>query len=427
MFELKKENSKVRLPSGFRDVLPFESAERNEIKKIIGNIFRSWGYGEIKTPVMEYTENISIGVGKSWKEKLINFIDTDGSLISLRTDMTIPIARLAGMRLKSNQLPARFCYFSDVFRQKSGQTGDKRVFSQAGLEFLGSEEKLNADLEILIIMIRILKSLGLDEFRVGIGHIGFIRGLFEWLGIDNDKKTELKKYIVNKDFVMIDNFLDEIDRGKKKIFMSLMKPENDIKRLSEIALEINKEEVSGVFKYLRDLCNMLEEQEYGRYIIFDFSIIKEFDYYTGLLFEIYSKGITETIGSGGRYDGLIRKFGADISATGFALDIDTLHGSLGDRQLVFEKRIMLTDPGRKKNMTELINIADKIRNTGTDVEILIDVVKDIKSIAMEKGCSIIAELSKESSNIKMTYCKNGKSIIRSVNSFLEELKKWKEN
>jgi len=78
-------------------------------------------------------------------------------------------------------------------------------------------------------------------------------------------------------------------------------------------------------------------------------------------------------------------------------------------------------------MTELINIADKIRNTGTDVEILIDVVKDIKSIAMEKGCSIIAELSKESSNIKMTYCKNGKSIIRSVNSFLEELKKWKEN
>jgi len=191
--------------------------------------------------VMEYTENISIGVGKSWKEKLINFIDTDGSLISLRTDMTIPIARLAGMRLKSNQLPARFCYFSDVFRQKSGQTGDKRVFSQAGLEFLGSEEKLNADLEILIIMIRILKSLGLDEFRVGIGHIGFIRGLFEWLGIDNDKKTELKKYIVNKDFVMIDNFLDEIDRGKKKIFMSLMKPENDIKRLSEIALEINKE------------------------------------------------------------------------------------------------------------------------------------------------------------------------------------------
>jgi ATP phosphoribosyltransferase regulatory subunit len=427
MFLLKKENSNIRLPSGFRDILPVESAERNEIKKIIGSIFRSWGYGEIKTPVMEYTENISIGVGKSWKEKLINFIDTDGSLISLRTDMTIPVARLAGMRLNRNQLPARFCYFSDVFRQKSSQTGDKRVFSQAGLEFLGSAEKLDADLEILIIMIRILKSLGLDEFKAGIGHIGFIRGLFEWLGIDNDKKAELKKYIVNKDFVMIGSFLDKIDRSKKKIFMSLMQPENDIKRLSEIAAEINNEEVSEVFKYLRDLCNMLEEQGYGKYIIFDFSIIKEFDYYTGLLFEIYSTGITDTIGSGGRYDGLIRKFGANIPATGFALDIDTLHGSLGDRQLVFEKKIMLADPGRKANMTELINIADKIRNTGTDVEILIDGVRDIKSIAVEKGCTIIAEALKDLSKIKVTYCKNGNIGIRSINSFLEELKKWKKN
>ncbi len=116
MFEMEKENNNLRLPSGFRDIFPVESGERNKIKKIIDSEFRSWGYGEVKTPVMEYTENISIGVGGDWKDKLINFIDMDGSLISLRADMTIPIARLAGMRVREDQLPARFCYFSDVFR-----------------------------------------------------------------------------------------------------------------------------------------------------------------------------------------------------------------------------------------------------------------------------------------------------------------------
>ena len=123
MFEQTGINRNIRLPFGLRDIFPVESSERNAIKRIIGKEFKSWGYGEVKTPVMEYTENISIGVGSDWKDKLINFIDIDSNLISLRADMTIPIARLAGMRLKKNQLPARFCYFSDVFRQAGSQAG----------------------------------------------------------------------------------------------------------------------------------------------------------------------------------------------------------------------------------------------------------------------------------------------------------------
>ncbi|GAF88707.1 unnamed protein product, partial [marine sediment metagenome] len=175
MFE-SKENTNVRLPFGLRDIFPFESSERNAIKRIISSQFQRWGYGEVKTPVMEYTENISIGVGKDWKDKLINFIDADGSLISLRADMTIPIARLAGMRIKKDQLPARFCYFSDVFRQSGTQIGDKRVYSQAGLEFIGSKNQINADAEVLIVLIRIMRDLGLSEFKLGLGHIGFIEG-----------------------------------------------------------------------------------------------------------------------------------------------------------------------------------------------------------------------------------------------------------
>ncbi|MFO7929182.1 MAG: ATP phosphoribosyltransferase regulatory subunit, partial [Candidatus Humimicrobiaceae bacterium] len=119
MFEAKNDNLVIKLPYGFRDIFPIESGERKIIQGLIGKEFRQWGYGEVNTPVVEFTKNISAGVGEKWSNKLINFLDIDGSLVSLRTDMTIPIARLAGMRIKKSQLPARFCYFANSFRQSA--------------------------------------------------------------------------------------------------------------------------------------------------------------------------------------------------------------------------------------------------------------------------------------------------------------------
>lgn len=427
MFDMEEENNNLRLPSGFRDIFPVESGERNEIKKIIDHEFRSWGYGEVKTPVMEYTENISIGVGRDWKNKLINFIDMDGSLISLRADMTIPIARLAGMRVREDQLPARFCYFSDVFRQAGSQVGNKRVYSQAGLEFLGSRKRLDADLEVLMILIRILRALGLDDFRIGQGHIGFINGLFDWLRLDGGGREELKNYIVNKDFVKIENFLSRTDSGKAKIFMGLMQPENDIKKISGIVSDIGEESVSSVFDYFKNLYLVLEEQDYGKYLLFDFSIIRDFDYYTGLLFEVYSQGITGIIGSGGRYDGLIKKFGTDMPATGFALDIDILHGALGDSDLAAGKKIMLSCPEGPDNGTGLIGLADKIRGLSINVEILFDDVENSRELALNKNCRFLAEASTDLANIKVIDPESGSASLKSIDLFLKELEKWKKN
>lgn len=427
MFKAEEKNNNLRLPSGFRDIFPLESSERNEIKKIIGHEFKSWGYGEVKTPVMEYTENISIGVGSDWKNKLINFIDIDGSLISLRADMTIPIARLAGMRIKEDQLPARFCYFCDAFRQIGSQVGNKRVYSQAGLEFLGSRERLDADSEVLTILIRVLKALGLDDFKIGQGHIGFINGLFNWLKLDNGGREELKNYIVNKDFVRIEGFLKKIGSKKEKIFMELMHPENDIRKISAIVSSIGEESVSSVFDYLNELYLRLEEQDYGKYLIFDFSIIRDFDYYTGLLFEVYSQEITEIIGSGGRYDSLIRKFGTDMPATGFALDIDILHGALGDKGLVDEKKIMLSCPAGPDRGTGLIRLADRIRDLSINVEILFDDVAGSRELALNKNCRFLAEASADLANIKVIDLESGSPSLKSIDLFLKELKKWKKN
>ena len=131
---------------------------------------------------------MSIGVGKDWNNKLINFFDIDGSLVSLRTDMTIPIARLTGMRVKKDQLPVRFCYFANSFKQSGMQKSIKRIYNQAGLEFIGSLNNIKADTEILIILINLLEKLKVGHFKIGLGNIKVIEGLCEWFGLDNDGK-----------------------------------------------------------------------------------------------------------------------------------------------------------------------------------------------------------------------------------------------
>src|SRR4030066_2328410 len=174
MFENKKDSQIVRLPFGLRDIFPFEIEERNRITEIIAREFKLWGYGEVYTPVIEYTKNISVGVGKNWKDKLINFFDVDGSPVSLRSDMTIPIARLIGMRIKKRQLPVRFCYFADSYRQSGIQKGVRRVYNQSGLELIGSTKGMLADIEILVILISILNKLNLSGYKIGLGNVEFI-------------------------------------------------------------------------------------------------------------------------------------------------------------------------------------------------------------------------------------------------------------
>jgi ATP phosphoribosyltransferase regulatory subunit len=338
--------------------------------------------------------------------------------------MTIPIARLAGMRLKKNQLPARFCYFSDVFRQAGSQAGNKRVFSQAGLEFLGSGSRLEADAEIMIILIRILKDLGLEDFRVVIGHIGFMDGLFDWLRLDEVKRSQLKKYIIEKDFVRIQELLKECDKRKAEIFMGFIQPGNDLKKISGKVSDMGEEKVSEAFEYLSRLYRILGDQDLGKYLVFDFSIIRDFDYYTGLLFEVYCRGISDMIGSGGRYDDLIKKFGSDIPATGFALDIDILHGALGDKDLSDRIKIMLNCPGSCGNMGTFMEMADAIREKGIDVEILLDEIDDTLMLAREKDCAFLVDVLDDLSNFRVINTESKKAQTFDKTGLWEEIGKW---
>ena len=175
------------------------------LKSVLKKEFELWGYGEIKTPVVEFTKNISAGVGKNWKNKLINFFDFDGSLVSLRTDMTVPIARFTGMRIKK---PAScqvllFCkFFQAVRTAKRG----KREYNQAGLEFIGSNSYM-CDVETLLIIVNILNNLVSDNFLIGLGDVGITEALYSWLNLNDQGREYIRHNLISKNYVSIREYL----------------------------------------------------------------------------------------------------------------------------------------------------------------------------------------------------------------------------
>ena len=426
MFENKKDNRVFKLPFGLRDIFPFESRERNNIKRIMEREFKLWGYGEVKTPAIEYTKNISIGVGKNWENKLINFFDVDGSPVSLRTDMTIPIARLTGMRIKKSQLPVRFCYFADSFRQSDIQKGVRRVYNQAGLEFIGSSNAVMSEIEILVILINILNGLNIRDYKIGLGHVEFIEGLCDWFKLNPGDREYIRRTVAIKNFVALENFLNKKNKDKAEIFVKLIQPESDIEKISSLISKIKEQKVIKSFNYLKRIYDILEKLDCGGYLITDFSIIRDFDYYTGLLFEVYCPNVNDILGSGGRYDGLIKKFGLDIPATGFALDIDLAHKAIEKMDLRERLKILLKGRDNKNNV-ELIRIAHKLRDSDIIVELSFEDISHLEDFARGKDCDLLVEVEPDLKNIKITDLNKNTKKVKKTSEFIKEFKNEKRN
>ena len=417
MFKDNEEKLILKLPFGFRDIFPVESSERTVIEGLLRKVFTSWGYGEVKTPVVEYTKNISTGIGKEWKDKLISFFDVDGNLISLRADMTIPIARLTGMRIKKDQLPVRFYYFANSFRQSGIQKGKKRVLNQAGIELIGSAA-LTADVEVLAILINILQALGIGDFKIGLGSIKFIEGVCGWFGLKKEESEFLKDNLIIKNLVSVKDFLYGKDRNKAEMFLNLIKPAADLKPLTSFLEQTNDEKIKDSLDYLAQVHGLLSSLGYKESMIIDLSIVRDFDYYSGLLFEVYCSEVTDIIGNGGRYDRLINKFGLDAPATGFALDVDLLHKAVEGKNYIKSektKRVILS--AKSGFVLEAINFSQELRKNGISVSLLFDKPRIASPVTGDYSAEHIYEVDFTNNKVLVTNIKSGSKILKNINDF----------
>jgi ATP phosphoribosyltransferase regulatory subunit len=316
------------IPEGMRDLLPAEAVALNTLGERWRDRFAAYGYGEVQTPVLEYAETFEevdddvLGAG-------YRVFDEQGQALFLRTDMTIPIARLVCTRYRERQLPLRLCYVADSFRLQAASRGLDGQFAQAGAELIG-EGSAAADAECVTMLCDGLRAAGLPRFRVAIGTVAFHDTLIEALGIPDDQAEAATDALADRDYPLFESILgntgadEEAVRALQKA-LNLAAGDEALRQARKLAAVAGRAAVVDRLEEVRDL---VEEAGFEDVVEFDLGLRPEFSYYTGLIVEAYAPGVGLPIAGGGRYDELLALYGWDTPAVGFAVSLDRLNVAL---------------------------------------------------------------------------------------------------
>jgi ATP phosphoribosyltransferase regulatory subunit len=308
------------IPPGTRDVLPEEMRELRAISERMRTRFEDAGYGEIHTPALEYEEVLRRGEERAAGARYRTF-DEQGNVLALRSDMTIPIARVVATRYGGVEPPLRFCYFARAWRAVERGVGEPREFLQGGIELIGVTAP-EAEAEVVALTISALEEAGLRRHRVGIGDGSLYRRLLASLGVPAERHLPLLECLSRRDLVGLDRRVAELELAQRERELLVRLPEL---RAGPRVLEGADGLVGDAIEGLRELHELLEERGVGDRVIFDLGLVRELGYYTGAVFEVYDPAVGFALGGGGRYDELLGRFGRELPACGVALDVQRVH------------------------------------------------------------------------------------------------------
>jgi ATP phosphoribosyltransferase regulatory subunit len=297
------------IPSGTRDVLPDEMRELRVITEAFRTVFESSGYGEIATPALEYETVLTRG-DPAAADPAYKLFDEHGNVLVLRSDMTIPIARVVASRYASAEPPLRFCYFAHAYRSVRPQRGQAREMLQAGLELIGAPGP-DGTAEALTVLARALDTAGLENYRIGLGDASLYPRLLDRVGVPAGARPQILHELVSRDFVGLEREV-------------AVHGHEDLVRVPQLrgGVEVLADLPEG--ESLRAVYDGLPPEVADR-VIFDLGLIRSLGYYTGAVFEVYDAALGAPIGGGGRYDDLLQRFGRDLPACGWALNVERLH------------------------------------------------------------------------------------------------------
>jgi ATP phosphoribosyltransferase regulatory subunit len=297
--------------------------EIRAITEAIRGVFDEHGYGEVWTPALEYEEVLK-QAGTDAERAVYRMFDEHGKVLSLRWDMTVPIARVVASRYATAEPPLRFCYFAHAYRDVRPQRGQPRELLQAGIELVGSPTP-EGTVEALTILCRALDAAGLRDYRVGLGDAALYPALMEQCSVPEEARSALLGELATRDFVGLERRVTDLGLGAEETDRLVRVPQQ---RGGREVLDT----VPGPVDALRALHDRLAPEVADR-VIFDLGLVRQLGYYTGAVFEVYDPALGAPIGRGGRYDDLLGRFGRPLPAVGFALGVDRLHIALtGEEQ-----------------------------------------------------------------------------------------------
>jgi ATP phosphoribosyltransferase regulatory subunit len=313
------------IPAGTRDVLPDEMRELRRLNRGLIEVFERYGYGEVATPAIEYDSVLAQGGDGRAAGGAYRFFDESGELLALRSDMTVPIARLVSSRFADAELPLRLCYLASIFRAVQPQRGQMREFVQAGVELFGSPGA-EGTAEVIEVLEAALDSAGLDRAVIGLGDADLYRQLLVEFGVEGEARDAILGRLATHDLVGLEEQLAEAgiadERRATCVALSQLRGGREVleqaRGLGGVALERATARLQETFE-------ALEARGVAGRVQIDMGLLRDPSYYSGAILEVYDPALGHVLGGGGRYDGLLRRFGLDRPAAGFALYLERVH------------------------------------------------------------------------------------------------------
>jgi ATP phosphoribosyltransferase regulatory subunit len=320
-------------PQGTGDLLPPEAQIRSSLARRVLATFARAGYELVIPPTFEHADVVARGNELDSRD-LLRFVEPEsGEVAVMRPDITPQIARIVATQMHELPPPYRLCYEGRITRRRRGRARRHQQISQAGVECIGVAG-VEGDAEILGLAIEALHDAGLAQFRVELSEVSLVRSLVQRLA-EPDREAVLGA-LARKDQAGLRALAAEIGiaRATQARLESLMDGYGDLSVLHAAARSLKWDEARQAIAGLRALTERLDALGFGRHLAVDLGEVRGLGYYTGVSFNILADGPGEAIGGGGRYDGLLERFGRGAPATGFAIDLGNLQWTLAGQGLV---------------------------------------------------------------------------------------------
>lgn len=366
-------NQLLHTPDGVRDIYNGECRKKLYIQDKLHNVLLRYGYHDIQTPTIEFFKIFSSEIGTTPSKDLYKFFDKEGNTLVLRPDFTPSIARSAVKYYVDEDMPVKLCYMGNTFINSSDYQGRLKETTQCGAELIG-DSTVAADAEIIALTVASLLEVGLKQFQISVGHSKFFAGLIEAAGIDEEQEAMLRDLISNKNFFGVEEFIETLNLNDElnKLFMMLGNFDSKEEEISEAkALAESYPVIKEAITELEDLSAYLKMYEIDKYVTIELGIISDYKYYTGIIFSGYTFGTGEPIVKGGRYDSLLKRFGKDAPAIGFAIVVDQLMAAISRQNIqlgISDNSAMVVYD--KDCAKDAISRAMALRKQGVNVELL---------------------------------------------------------
>jgi ATP phosphoribosyltransferase regulatory subunit len=350
------------LPEGIEEVLPEQAARFEAMRRLLLDLYASWGYELVMPPTIDFIESLLTGTGHDLDLQTFKLVDQmSGRTLGLRADMTPQVARIDAHQLQRD-VPTRLCYIGTVLRTRPESIGDSRSPLQVGAELYG-HAGIESEVEIIGLMLQTFPALDVDDIYLDLGNVDIYRGLAKQAGLSSDIESQLFDMLQRKAVTEINALLDTLNIDSNiKTMLSGLPSLNGGKEVFEKARSLLTDAdpmVKQAIDYLEKTAELML-QRFGdklpeNKVHFDLSELQGYHYKTGVVFAAFVPQLGQAIARGGRYDDIGKVFGRARAATGFSTDLKILN-QLSNKQFDSVDKIFAAfdeDKGRQEKISVL--------------------------------------------------------------------------